>query len=120
MGAAVSSSTPRSSNPTPPLATGAVTIGTALASSAPLAHLQALLRESTARFETVRPLLPAALVEQLRPGPIDESGGWCLLASNTAAAAKLRQLLPVIERALLARVGKPTAVRVRVQSARPR
>lgn len=95
-------------------------IGAALASSAPLAHLQALLRESTARFEAIRPLLPAALADHVRPGPIDETGGWCLLAPNTAAAAKLRQLLPLFERALLERGGKPSVIRVRVQSARGR
>jgi hypothetical protein len=97
-----------------------VPIGTALASSAPLAHLQALLRESTARFEAIRSLLPAPLAEHVRPGPIDDTGGWCLLASNTAVAAKLRQLLPLFERTLLERDGKPSAIRVRVQSGRSR
>lgn len=116
----MSSATPRSSTTPPSTTTGAVAIGTALAASAPLAHLQALLRASQARFETIRPLLPAGLVEHVRPGPIDEAGNWCLLAAHTAAAAKLRQLLPRFEQALLERDGKPSAIRVRVQSGRKR
>lgn len=106
-------STPRPAAPTP--AASATRIDQALAASAPLAHLQALLRVSNERFEAIRPLLPAGLGDQVRPGPVDDAG-WCLLAANTAVAAKLRQLLPRLEQALLERDGKPSAIRVRVQS----
>lgn len=100
--------------PSPSSPASATRIDQALAASAPLAHLQALLRESNERFETIRPLLPAGLGDQVRPGPVDDAG-WCLLAANTAVAAKLRQLLPSLEGALLERDGKPSAIRVRVQ-----
>jgi len=95
----------------------ATRIDQALAASAPLAHLRALLRESNERFETIRPLLPTGLSSQVRPGPVD-AAGWCLLAANTSVAAKLRQLIPHFEQALLERDGKPSAIRVRVQSGR--
>ncbi len=94
-------SPPRRTAPTS--AASATRIDQALAASAPLAHLQALLRESNERFETIRALLPAGLGDQVRPGPVDDAG-WCLLAANTAVAA------------LLERDGKPSAIRVRVQS----
>lgn len=93
----------------------ALPIGEALAQSAPLAQLQALLRESNARFEIIRPLLPAALALQVRPGPVGEQG-WALLAGNAAVAAKLRQLLPRFEAALLEQGRQPSAIRIRVQS----
>ncbi|KQW74156.1 MULTISPECIES: hypothetical protein [unclassified Methylibium] len=93
----------------------ALPIGDALAQSEPLVRLQALLRESNARFDVIRPLLPAALAAQVRPGPVDEQG-WALLAGNTAVAAKLRQLLPRFEAALQQQGWKGSAIRIRVQS----
>ncbi|WP_428417833.1 hypothetical protein [Methylibium sp.] len=93
----------------------ALPIGEVLAQSAPLARLQALLRESNARFDVIRPLLPTALAAQVRPGQVDEQG-WALLASNTAVAAKLRQLLPRFEAALQQQGWKGNAIRIRVQS----
>ncbi len=93
----------------------ALPIGDALAQSAPLARLQSLLRESNARFELIRPLLPAALAQHVRPGPVDDEG-WALLAGNAAVAAKLRQLLPRLEAALEQGGGKSSAIRIRVQS----
>lgn len=95
----------------------ALPIADALSRSEPLARLQALLREATARFDTVRPLLPPALAAQVRPGPVAEDGVWVLLAGNPAAAAKLRQLLPRLEAALQQAGWQGSAIRVRVQSA---
>lgn len=72
----------------------------ALRASAPLARLGQLIADSKARFEVVRPLLPLGLVNHLQPGPLDDDG-WSLLAANGAVAAKLRQLQPRLESALL-------------------
>ncbi len=47
-------------------------------------------------FVAIWPLLPPALTSSLRPGPIDEEG-WSLLCANAAVAAKLRQLVPLLE-----------------------
>lgn len=95
----------------------ALPIGAALANCAPLARLQALLRDSNARFEVVRPLLPTALAGEVCAGPIGEDG-WALLASNPATAAKLRQLLPRLEAALRQHGWQSSGIRIRVQSKR--
>ncbi|PPE68995.1 DUF721 domain-containing protein [Caldimonas thermodepolymerans] len=87
----------------------------ALDRHAGLARLQQLMRESSARFEVVRPLLPPALAAHVKPGPVDEQG-WSLLAPNGAAAAKLRQLQPRLEEALRQRGWQVSAIRVKVQS----
>ncbi len=86
----------------------------ALDRSEPLARLLQRLRESQARFDAVRGVLPAGLRDSVRPGPVDEEG-WALLADHGAAAAKLRQLLPRIEMALRAKGWQGIAIRVRVQ-----
>jgi hypothetical protein len=72
------------------------------------------VQESNARLARVRPLLPAALQSQVRAGPVDEAG-WSLLASNAAVAAKLRHLLPLIDKALREAGWAPTAIRIKVQ-----
>jgi hypothetical protein len=49
----------------------------------------------------------------VKAGPVDDDG-WTLLASNAAAAAKLRQYLPRLSAELLRRGLKPTTVKVRI------
>ena len=98
---------------TAPAVPTALPIGAALAQSAPLASLRERLRESEARFDAVRALLPPALVAHVRPGPVDETG-WSLLAANSAVAAKLRQLQPWLEAALVRRGVAVPAVRIKV------
>lgn len=93
----------------------ALPIGDVLAQSEPLARLRALLQASNANFDTIRPLLPGQLAAHVKPGPVDDEG-WTLLTDNAAVAAKLRQLLPRLEAALQQRDGKPSAIRLRVQS----
>jgi hypothetical protein len=61
-----------------------------------LARLAQLARESGERFKAIESSLPAALIPSIRPGPI-EGSTWCLLVDNSAVAAKLRQLLPVLQ-----------------------
>lgn len=90
----------------------------ALDASTTLAQLLQRLKEAEARMETVRQVLPTGLKAHVRTGVLDETG-WNLLVPNGAVAAKLRQCLPVIEQALAERGWKPTALRVKVQSAQP-
>lgn len=98
-----------------PLVPSALPVREALQRSAPLAHLQALLRESSARFETIAGQLPAPLARHVRPGPVDAEG-WSLLAANAAVAAKLRQLEPRLHESL-AQAGWPArAIRIKVRS----
>ena len=46
------------------------------------------MRDSNARFETIRPALPSLLAAHVKPGPVDPEG-WSLLAANGSVAAKL-------------------------------
>jgi hypothetical protein len=93
----------------------ALTIASALHRSAPLAHLRQLMRDSNARFDAIRPQLPAALALHVQPGPLDEQG-WSLLAANASVAAKLRQLQPRLEDTLRERGWQVSAIRIKVQS----
>ena len=77
----------------------ALALSKVLDEHAALKRLTQRLRESNQRFEVATRILPVALRQQLRAGPLDEEG-WTLLASNAAVAAKLRQLLPRIEQHL--------------------
>jgi hypothetical protein len=91
----------------------------ALAQSEPLAALLARVRESEARLAAVHALLPPGLAGQVSAGPLDETG-WTLLVTSGGAAAKLRQCLPRLQEALLARGAAVPAIRVKVHVARPR
>ena len=89
-------------------------IAQALRESAPLGRLAERLRLSNALFATVAPVLPQGLVSALSAGPVDEDG-WSILCSNAAVAAKLRQLVPLLEQRLRD-AGQPVAaIRVKVQ-----
>ena len=61
-----------------------------------LAHLSELVAQSQKRLSVILPLLPAGMRKAVRSGPLDGCD-WCLLVDNTAAAAKLRQMLPALE-----------------------
>ena len=99
-----------------PLSPGTLPLGRALDQSAPLSQLLQRLRESSERFAAIREQLPAALQQQVRPGPLDALG-WSLLVPNGAVAAKLRYLLPTIEATLRAKGWQVTPIRIKVQSA---
>ena len=93
---------------------GTLALGEALDQSQPLTHLLRRLQESQARLAAVRELLPEALRGQVRAGPLDDAG-WSLLVPGGAAAAKLRQLLPALQAALLQQGWPATPIRIRVQ-----
>ena len=82
-----------------------------------LARLAALARESAERLRAVEHAIPASLRPSVRPGPIDGTS-WCLLVDSSAVAAKLRQLLPVLQTQLGARGWEVTAIRLKVGSPR--
>ena len=88
----------------------------ALGANATLGLLLERLRESEARMQVVRQVLPPALRPHVRAGVLDDTG-WNLLAPNGAVAAKLRQCLPAIEQVLAEGGWQATAIRVKVQSA---
>ena len=91
----------------------ALSLRSVLASCEPLQRLQVRLAETQARMEAVRPLLPPALSACVKAGPLDDES-WTLLATNAAAAAKLRQHAPRLSAELQRRGLKPSTVKVRI------
>jgi hypothetical protein len=92
-----------------------VTLLQAAEESPTLARLAELARESVERLKAVAPLIPDTLRPAVQAGPID-GPAWCLLVSNNAAAAKLRQLLPALQARLLDRGWQVNSIRLKVQS----
>ncbi len=82
-----------------------------------LARLTQLARESGERLKAIEPVIPAPLRACVRPGPI-EGTTWCLLVDGSAAAAKLRQLLPVLQAKLNSSGWQVTAIRLKLGSHR--
>lgn len=80
-----------------------------------LAQLAGLARDSIERLKAVEPLIPPALRPHVQAGPID-GDAWCLLVSSSAAAVKLRQLLPSLEAALRNRGWDIKSIRIKVHS----
>jgi Dna[CI] antecedent, DciA len=73
----------------------AVRIEQALSRAPILANLTQLAQQSAACLRLVVPLIPAGMRPCIQAGPL-EDGTWCLLVTNSAAAAKLRQLAPAL------------------------
>ena len=80
-----------------------------------LARLAQLARESGERLKAIEAFIPATLRASVRPGPI-EGDTWCLLVDGSAAAAKLRQVLPALQAQLSRRGWQVTAIRLKVGS----
>jgi hypothetical protein len=79
-----------------------------------LARLTELTRDSVARLEAIKTLIPAQLRSSIKAGPI-EGANWCLILDNNAAAAKIRQLLPALEAHLRTKGWEVTSIRLKVQ-----
>jgi hypothetical protein len=79
-----------------------------------LARLAQRARESGERLKTIEFLIPLSLRAAVRPGPI-EGAEWCLLVGNSAAAAKLRQVLPALKAELGRRGCEVNSIRVKVE-----
>ena len=78
-----------------------------------LAHLVKLGRESSDRLKAIEPLIPEALRSAIKAGPIGEKN-WCLLVESNAAAAKIRQMIPVLEDRLLTNGWKINSIRLKI------
>lgn len=94
----------------------AIPLQEAIGLAEPLERLRQRIQASQARFDVVRPLLPPALADQVRAGPLDDTS-WTLLVPHGAAAAKLRQYQPALQQALQAKGWERTAIRIRIQAA---
>ena len=89
-------------------------LATALDRSEALGSLLQRLRASQARYDALAGLLPPALREGVRPGPLDDAA-WVLLAPHAAAAAKLRQMLPTLQAALQSAGWDGPPIRIKVR-----
>jgi hypothetical protein len=77
----------------------AVSAAQALQQAPSLASLAKLAEQSAACLRLVTPLIPASMRPAIQAGPLqldNDSTQWCLLAANSAVAAKLRQLAPAL------------------------
>ncbi len=99
-------------NPSPRLHR-AVTFNQAAQNSPSLARLTGLVQESNDRLKAIESLIPEALRPAIQAGPIDGEA-WCLLVSGNAAAAKVRQLLPLIQTGLIGKGWKVTSIRLKI------
>ena len=95
----------------------AISFSQAAENSAPLVRLTRLVQESNDRLKAIESLIPPALRPAIQAGPIDGEV-WCLLVSSNAAAAKLRQLLPLIQSCLVGKGWKVTSIRLKILMAR--
>ncbi len=72
-----------------------------------------MVRESSDLLKSIELLLPTTMRASVKAGPIDGET-WCLLISNNAAAAKLRQLVPALQARLQANGHKITSIRLKL------
>lgn len=91
----------------------ALAFNDALSESPTMQKLGALISQSQGQLKSISHLLPKFWGRAVQAGPIDEQG-WCLLVANAAVAAKLRQLVPDIERHLAASGIQPAKVRIKI------
>jgi hypothetical protein len=64
-------------------------------------------------FRSIEGLIPQGIRPSIKPGPLDGEG-WCLLLSSNAAAAKIRQLLPLLQVRLVDEGWKVTSIRLKI------
>jgi hypothetical protein len=90
-----------------------VSLQQAAEASPTLAALAQRARESGERLKAIESLIPSTLRAAVRPGPI-EGTEWCLLVDNSAAAAKLRQVVPALVAGLRRRGCEVNSIRLKV------
>ena len=97
----------------------AIPISQAVNNSPTLGMLADQVKESSDRLKSIQTLIPEALRPAIQSGPIDGST-WCLLVTSNAAAAKLRQLSPLLLSQLNNRGVKVTSIRLKILMAQKR
>lgn len=75
------------------------------------------LERSQGCYAAIRPMLPAAMQASVRSGPLADDT-WALLADSASVAAKLRQMVPVLEQRLREGALFDGSIRVKVQPRR--
>lgn len=94
-----------------------LTVLEATEASPTLASLAERARDSAERLRAVEDLIPRELRPGVQAGPA-EGEEWCLLVSGNAAAAKLRQLAPMLVGRLRVRGWHVSTLRIKVRSRR--
>lgn len=89
----------------------AITLKQASEEAPVLAPLLARLDEANQRFKAIEPLIPVLLRPNVKAGPV-EGSNWCLVVKNNSVAAKMRQLVPLLQARLNAQGWKVTAIRI--------
>jgi len=105
---------PRPSSPHVTRSHYAVSVQQAALGSPTLARLTELGKESAIRLQTIAPLLPPNLRSAITAGPIN-GPEWCLLIKTTAAASKLRQMLPSLQSLLCQKGFEVNSIRLKIQ-----
>ncbi|MDP9604294.1 hypothetical protein ABL840_31875 [Variovorax sp. NFACC27] len=82
-----------------------------------LGSLMARARDTTERLKAVEGLIPPAMRPAVQAGPA-EGDVWCLLVKGSAAAAKLRQLSPMLVTRLRNRGWNVATIRIKVHTGR--
>jgi hypothetical protein len=82
-----------------------------------LAGLLARARDASERLKAVEELIPPDMRPAVQAGPA-EGDVWCVLVNGSAAAAKLRQLAPMIVARLKAKGWAVATLRIKVQQTR--
>lgn len=90
-----------------------ITLHQAVGESPSLARLTQLVRESNERLRAIETLIPGNLRPAIQAGPI-EGETWCLLVNGNAAAAKARQLVPLMQASLLRQGWKVKTIRLKI------
>ncbi|MDH6591172.1 hypothetical protein M2165_001061 [Variovorax sp. TBS-050B] len=93
------------------------TLQQAAEDSPTLAGLMARARDASERLRAVEGLIPPAMRPALQAGPA-EGDVWCILVNGSAAAAKLRQLSPMLVTRLRNRGWDVNTIRIKVQTGR--
>jgi len=94
-----------------------VTLQQAAQDSPTLAGLAARARDASQRLEAVQELIPPEMRGAVQAGPV-EGNTWCVLVQGSAAAAKLRQLVPMLQARLKARGWDDVTLRIKVHARR--
>lgn len=94
-----------------------LTVLQATEASPTLAALAERARDAAERLRAVEDLIPRDLRAGVQAGPA-EGEEWCLLVGSNAAAAKLRQLVPMLLGRLRLRGWHVSSLRIKVRSRR--
>ena len=91
------------------------TLQQAAEGSPTLASLIARARDAGERLRAVEGLIPPAMRPAVQAGPA-EGDVWCLLVNGSAAAAKLRQLTPLLKVRLRNKGWEVSNIRIKVRA----